>query len=315
MNDRTQARSGGGRRWPALGLVGLVAMVVVAAVVLRDDGGGTPRGAATDGEVSGFNPSLETGLVIGDAARLPEGGVARVNGVRLDAPLAAGLPAPEPGMTLVRLDVELCAGAAGLFVDAAFWVGLGDDGGAHSAHLGVRDLVTLTLAPGSCQRGAVDLAVPEGVDLQGVLLIDTTESTVARWTAGGQGERQSGELPPLRSEVEAEAIPVGSPADLVTGGTATLHAVAIEGTAAVLDGEVCAGDAEILTGPRYWHVQLGDHRIVPARRDGAAEAAATLAPATCTRMSVEFTVPAGAPIAAALYATDGLFEDARWSVE
>lgn len=276
---------------------------------------------ASEGRGLGFNPSLDDGLVIGDVARLADGAVARVNGVRRDVSLPPGAPEPPAGMKLIRLDVELCAGERDLFVDAAFWLGLGNDEKVHSAHLGVRDLFTLTMAPGSCQRGSVDLALPDDIALKEVLLSDTTQATAARWSVDGS----PGELTPLRSAVMAETIGVGAPADLVTGGSVTLHRFTGDaetsgdggagGTTGIrIEVEVCAGEQAVTTSPRFWFVQLDDHRLVRAERDGSTTQSRELDPDTCEQDTAEFSVPVTARPVAVVYASGGMFEAGRWDL-
>ena len=301
------------RVWFASVAVMAVLGVLWAVAVTR--GGGAEVVDTVDtgagGQDLGFNPLLAGGLVIGDIARVPDGSVARVANVRPDVTLAPGLPAPEAGTRLVRLDVELCAGAEELFVDAAFWLGLGDDGNVHSAHMGVRDLQTVALAPGACQRGSVDLAVPDGVEVEEILLADTSHTTVARWAVDGQ----PGELEPLSSGAAPASAVVGSPADLVAGGFVTLHAVTPGRTGVQIDGELCAGEEELVTSPRFWFVQLQDHRLVTAERDGSTMQTGTLDPRACDRGTVDFSVPDGARVVAVVHASGGIFEEARWRVD
>jgi len=291
----------------------------VATILLLSCGGdGNASGGAETGP-SAPAPSAVVVPVIGEIAPLPDGAVARVNGLRAGVTLPPGQPAPEPGMRLVRIDVELCAGEARLFVDSAFWLGLGEDDTVYSAHLGVRDLVTLTMAPGTCQRGTVDLAVAEGVGLRQVLLMDSTHTTVARWSAEGR----PGPLQPLGSEVTPELAVIGSPTELTAGGSVTLHRVAPaaassdrnaigDGVLVRIDGEVCAGQREVHAGPRNWLVQLEDHRIVVPERTGSTMPTGPVDPNTCERGTADFSVPAGAEARAVIYTDGGIFEEARW---
>jgi len=307
----------------ALGAM-LGAATLLTFAVLRptgDEPGATPDPGSGPGRVS--SPEAAQGPGIGAAAPLADGAVARLNGVTADVSLEPGLPGPEAGMRLDRLDVEMCAGGADLFVDAAFWNGLGDDQRVHSAHMGVRSFFTLTMAPGSCQRGSVDLTVVEGVELVAVLLMDTSQTMVARWSAGGE----PGDTVPLASDVRANATALGSQVELVVGGSATLHAVDLDaepsaraadtrgGGLVSVDAELCAGLEPIPTSPRHWFLRLADHRLVGADPNRSTVQAGTLDAEGCSRGTIDFPLPAGSPPAGVLYAYGGQFELASWVID
>lgn len=322
------------RTWlPLLAIVAVVAIVVwiVLVTVLSSDAP-TPDvaqppgdGADDPGEAppaSETNPFVEEGLVVGDTARLLEGGLARINSLEPGVTLDPGLPTPEPGMRLDRIDVELCAGTTELFVDAAFWLALGDDGNVHSAHMGVRDLVTLTMAPGTCQRGTVDLALPDGVDIEEVLLADTDRVTAARWQVGDPPPSAPSPFEPLRSETAAAGHDVGSSATPSTGGTVTLHDVVTDRNAGdpattrvQIEGERCADDQPLPASPRHWFIQLADHRLVAPEQDGATMATVDLDPAACDRGTADFLVPADTTVVAVIYTYAAIYEEVRWTVD
>jgi len=286
-----------GRAW--------VALLLVLATAC---GGDRDAGAGSGGPRPPIVP------VIGEVAPLPGGAVARVNGVRLDVTLAPGLPPPEPGTTLVRLDVELCAGAARLRVDPAFWLGLGRDGAVYSAHSGVQGLLTFTLAPGACQRGEVDLAVDEGVNLEEVLLMGVEGTTVARWSVGGDPVPPE---EPLGSGLTPQTAELGPEVPLAAGGAVTLRgfdAASDDGPSIRLEVEVCAGESELHVSPRSWLLQLADHRLVVPDPDGSTLRTGTIEPGACEQGEMVFVQTSDADAAAVIYTADGAFEEARWSL-
>lgn len=298
------------RTWSRVGTLLWVAVLVVLGVLLvvRIVG---DRNAPPEQGTAGEDASWQLEREVGTVVRVLDGSVARLNGVELDVEIPPDLPGPEAGMRIDRVDVEVCAGLEDLFVDAAFWLPLGDDDAVGSAHMGVRDLETLTLAPGACQRGLVDLALPEEVGLAGVLLVGTTRTTVASWSVDGAHE--AGAVEPLSSGAEPETHPVGTAVEVVTGATATLHGITGDGSVTV-DAELCAGAQPELGHPRHWFLQLTDHRMVAADREGATLPAEELGPDACGRGTVAFTLPDGSEAVAVVYATGGAFETARWAL-
>lgn len=285
-----------------------------------DPAGQDAEAPSADGSGAGWDVDRP----LGETVRMVGGAVARVNSLTLDVELAAGLPQPEPGTRLVRVDAEVCAGDETLFVDSAFWLGLGDDDVVHSAHMGVRDLLTMTLAPGACQRGDVDLALPEDVGLAAVILVDHTRTTVAAWSADGE----PGQAGPLSSGVTPEAAPIGSSSGFADTGSATLHAVTVgaepedgspaprrDTTLVRIDGEVCADRRALVTGPLDWFAQLSDHRLVRAQRSGSTTGAGEVEPGTCDRGTVDFLIPDDGRLVAVIYAHGGVYEEARWLLD
>ena len=111
-------------------VVGVAIAVGVALLIGRTAGQGPDAEAGADNPADGQaeeapaagaeDPAADDAPTVGDSARLPDGAVARINGLEPDVTLDPGLPGPEPGMRLDRVDVELCAGSTELFVDAAF---------------------------------------------------------------------------------------------------------------------------------------------------------------------------------------------------
>jgi len=322
------------RVWVSVLVVaGVVIAVGVALLIGRTGGQGPgpeagaddPGGGKEDPPTAGADPAADATLTVGDTTRLPDGAVARINGLEPDVTLDPGMPGPEPGMRLDRVDVEVCAGSTQLFVDAAFWLPLGDDGRVYSAHMGVRDLVTLAMAPGSCQRGTVDLALPEAVDLEAVLLADTEHTTLARWSVV-DSPRTTVEPPsPLASETTPIRAAIGSPLTPSTGGSVTLHDVVLDATSDAaataepgrtivrIDAERCAAQQQPAS-PRDWFVQLADHRLVAPEREGATMQTRDLDPQECDRGTADFLVPDDTAVAAVVYTYAGMYEEVRWVV-
>jgi hypothetical protein len=97
------------------------------------------------------------------------------------APGTEPLP-PPAGTTLTSLDVEVCAGDEAVAVNPLYWFGVLDDSTILEAHLGGQTLQTLQLAAGQCERGSVEVAVPEGQEVAQVVFTGPTVVEVARWT-------------------------------------------------------------------------------------------------------------------------------------
>jgi hypothetical protein len=311
-----------GRRSAGLVAVVLVAVVGVAALAASISTPPAPSPAPASASAGTTPGATSSGAAIGDVASLAGGAVARLNGLETGVAPLPGSPGPEPGMRLDRVDVEVCAGTDDLFTDAAFWNGLGRDRRVHSAHLGVRTFYTLTLAPGSCQRGGVELAVPEAVELEAILLLDLELTTAARWAAAGQAV----DAAPLTSAVDPTEVGVGSAVELGVGGSATVHAVELDvvpsalseipigGSLVRVDAELCAGGDGLPASPRHWFIGLADQRLIPGDPDGWAAGAGSLAARACDRGVLEFAVPAGARPIGVRYAYGGQFEQARWGL-
>jgi hypothetical protein len=104
------------------------------------------------------------------------------HGLTPDAPPANEFATPPARTTFPRLDVEVCAGDEPIPVNPLYWFGVLDDSTILEAHLGGQTLQTLELAEDQCQRGTVEVAVPEGREVAGVLFTDATVQEVARWT-------------------------------------------------------------------------------------------------------------------------------------
>jgi hypothetical protein len=320
-SDIRAERRGSSRRGGPLAVALLGGLAVVAAFVLMRATSGTPNGtpaALSPGASSAPAPSGELG--IGAVATLTDGAVARLNGVESGVVPDPAAP-PETGLRLDRLDVEVCAGAADLFVDAAFWNGVGADGRVHSAHMGVRRFVTLTMSPGSCQRGSVDLAVPEDTQLAGVLLMDTSQTTAARWAVQGRAPAAV----PLSSPVRPGPAAVGASVDLMIGGSATVQAVGLglspsTGSAApgdfvTVEVEHCAGPEASPVSPGHWFLELEDNRLVTADADLSTLSASTLEAEACARGTIAFRIPERGLPAGVRYAYGGQFEQARWGLD
>ncbi|HEX9824863.1 MAG TPA: hypothetical protein VGB51_10800 [Actinomycetota bacterium] len=284
------------------------ARVALLLVLATACGGERDAGAGSGG------PRPPSVPVVGEVAPLPGGAVARVNGVRFDVTLAPGLPPPEPGTSLVRLDVELCAGAARLRVDPAFWLGLGRDGAVYSAHSGVQGLLTFTLAPGTCQRGDVDIAVDDGVGLEEVLLMGLERTTVARWSVGGDPVPPE---EPLDSGLTPLTVELGSEVRLAAGAAVTLRGfdpASDDGPSFRLEVEVCAGESQLQVGPRSWLLQLADHRLIVPDPDGGTLRTGSVEPGGCQQGEMVFVQTSDADAVAVIYTADGAYEEARWSL-
>lgn len=291
--------------------------------------------AVDERPTAGFDPQLEA-VEVGDTAPLADQAQARVRSVAADVEPTPGSPQPAPGITLYRADVELCTGAQERYVDAAFWLALDDRGVVHSPHMGVRDLVAMTMVPGTCQRGTVDLAVPEEVRLDAILLTATDREAVARWVVDDAGLEGPDEEPGASADAPQPLEPVtepersGSIGEQVTPlneGTAVVHDLddpdapdGSDGAAATrerrvrLDVERCPAHGPVPWGARSWFVQLDDHRLVAADPGSSTLDEGELAPDTCGRGTVEVTVPAASELAAVVLTYGGAFEEARWTL-
>ncbi len=284
----------------------LVVIVVGVVVGLRradDDVGLDP---SDEGGTATEQPSAD-GLALGETAELPDGGAARLNGLEVDAELDPSFPQPEDGFRVDRIDVEACAGSEELFVEPSLWMGLDSDGAVRSAHLGIHGLVSLTIAPGACQRGTVDLAVPEDGELREVLLADEEQKTVARWAVSGEPPER---LAPLPSAVEAAE--VGTTFEMVGGDTATVTAVATAGDGLEVSARVCAGEFEIPAVPRSWLLVTDDHRMLVPDDPGLSQ---PIPPQECVEITPTFSVADDAQPIAVVFAYGGAVEEGRWEIQ
>jgi hypothetical protein len=110
------------------------------------------------------------------------GGHVVAHGLTPDAPPANEFATPPAGTTFTRLDVEVCAGDEPIAVNPLYWFGVLDDNTVLEAHLGGQTLQTLELAADQCERGTVEVAVPDGREVVDVLFTEPTVVEAARWT-------------------------------------------------------------------------------------------------------------------------------------
>lgn len=336
------------RWWFILGVV-FVAIVALSALFGGDDDsnlatspttGSVDDAAGGEGEVGEGIPgdadslaepesepepefSADTPAVIGAIADLGDGALARLNTVAPEAEPTNDIFTPDPGITLTRLDVEICAGDEPLAANPLYWSGQDAENRTYNAFLGSQGYTTIGLDPGACQRGTVDLEVPEGVTVTSVILLTPLMGEHARWEVSGDATPQ----PPLEPFHAPSAHPLAAVADLAAGATATVHAVspeveplnefvtAPEGHSFTrVEVEVCAGDEIRPANPLYWGAQSADHRIATSELGAQGFATRDLAPGTCERGTVDVAVPDGAEMAWVMLLGPMMDVEARWGL-
>ena len=305
-----------------------VAMLVLIGVVAAVAGSGSDDGDSTasgDGR-SSSNSDARSGdddVSVGDVIE-NGGNLARVNVVTPNAPALDEFTSPDPGTTFTRLDVEECAGSDALPTNPLYWSAQLDDNTMVDAVLGAQGFQTITLAPGGCQRGTVDVGVPAGKRVTSVVLTDAGLSEVGRWKVEAGAASPA---TPLRADDPAEAAALGEALDAV-GGTAVAHQVTPAAppldefatpdpgeTFTRLDVEVCAGSASTPVNPLYWYGQLDDNTIVSAELGAQGLQTLELAPDQCQRGTVDVAVPDGHRVVEVLFTDAGSEEAGRWSVD
>ena len=118
--------------------------------------------------------------MIGETVTFDDGGIARVNGVRRDAPARNTLYGPLPdGATSTEIEVEHCIGGDDYqptlnwqppehWLVAEWWTGILDDGTEVEARAGY--YMQLESRPGACSRGYVTIPTPSGSNVVAVTL-------------------------------------------------------------------------------------------------------------------------------------------------
>src|SRR5262249_2360438 len=118
---------------------------------------------------------------IGDVATLNDGAVARVNSVAVGVPPLDEFGTPDDGNALIRLDVEEGAANDKLSSSSLYWAVQMDDNTMSSPVFAAQGFQTITLAPGNCQRGTIDVQAPQGRNVKSVVRTDELLSEEARW--------------------------------------------------------------------------------------------------------------------------------------
>ncbi len=122
-------------------------------------------------------------VAAGTTVDLTAGATATLYSVETDTAPASDFVTIAPGATVMRIDVEVCAGDSSLNVNPLYWVGVGDRHATADALLGAQQYDTLELAAGQCQRGTIDFEIPAGEAPAYALLTNTGFDEVARWSA------------------------------------------------------------------------------------------------------------------------------------
>jgi hypothetical protein len=262
-------------------------------------------------------------LTVGDTAEIGAGSVARLRAVTPGAEPHNEFAGPADGSTITRLDVEMCAGTRPLNTNPLYWAGQDAEHRTYTPLLGAPGFQTLNLDPGGCQRGTVDLEVPDGVVVTQVVLLTAGLTEAARWSTEGT----AGDLDPLTPTVEPYGVPVGTTVAVSGGAQATVHGVTVNAapfdaflappagsSLTRLDVEVCAGGTGRPANPLYWYGVLDDHRVVSAEPGAPGFVTRELAPGTCERGTVDLAVPDGATLVAVLHTSPISDVEGRWLV-
>lgn len=325
------------KRWGCFTVaLAVIALLVVIGVVAAVAGGGSDDDgdpAATEEREGGSSRSSDRDEAVSEDAEATVGEIieggggqrSRVNAVTPNAPALNEFTSPDPGTTFTRLDVEQCAGSEQLATNPLYWSAQLDDRTMAEATLGAQGFETITLAPGGCQRGTVDVSVPQGRSVTAVVLTDATFSETGRWQVGASSGPPTAEA--LQPDEPPESAPVGEQVEAV-GGRAIVHGVA-PGAAPTnefttpdpgssftrLDVEVCAGDQSTPVNPLYWFGVLDDNTIASAELGAQTLQTLELAPNQCQRGTVDVVVPDGRRVVAVLFTDAGVQEAGRWSVD
>lgn len=268
-------------------------------------------------------PTVSARPVTGTAVDLPDGSRARLNSVTPDAEPLNTFFAPDPGFTFTRLDVELCAGPSGLSTNPLYWIGFLEDNSVADVSLGGGDFQTVTLAPGGCNRGLIDLELPEGHTVVAVVLTGGLFSEIARWDTTDSVPTGA----PLDSGLEVQSEALGTSAALTGGATAVVKSVVPNadplndffgpdtGRQFVrIEVELCAGSEALSVNPLYWLAVAEDNRMGSASLGGGTLPALSISPGNCVAGSVEIDLPADTLPAYILFTQAISDEVARWRV-
>ncbi len=198
----TQARRRNGV-WLAAAACVVALVGGLVAVVVSDDGptvpavdpDRTPPPATTSTTTPQSTETLGAGeAMIGESITFDDGGIARVNGVRRDAPDRNTLSGPLPdGATSTEIEVEHCIGGDDYqptlqwqpeqhWFIAEWWTGVLDDGSTVEARAGY--YMHLESRPGACSRGYVTIPTPSGSNVVAVTLslgTGAAHEPIGRW--------------------------------------------------------------------------------------------------------------------------------------
>ena len=122
-------------------------------------------------------------VAIGSTVDLAAGASATLFSIETDTAPASDFVTIDAGSTVMRIDVEVCAGDTPLDVNPLYWVGVGDRHTTTDALLGAQQYDTLELAAGQCQRGTIDFEIPAGETPAYALLTNAGFDEIARWSA------------------------------------------------------------------------------------------------------------------------------------
>ena len=188
--------------WLAVAACSLVVIGGLAVVVGSDD----PTLPAGDPDASTSRVPTSTTAqrstetvgageaMIGEPVTFDDGSIARVNGVRRDAPIRNTLHGPLPdGATSTEIEVEHCIGGDDYepnlqwqppehWFIAQWWTGILDDGTEIEARAGY--YLALESKPGACSRGYVTVPTPSGSNVVAVTLSLGTgvgDEPIGRW--------------------------------------------------------------------------------------------------------------------------------------
>ena len=267
-------------------------------------------------------PPAPANAVIGDTIQIGNGALARVNSVTANAVPLDELSTPEPGSTLTRIAVELCAGSKPLSVNPLHWGAPLDDNTMADVALGGQTLETLTVAPGRCTGGTVDVTVPDGRAVASVVLRNTLLSETGRWSTASANPVTS----PLTPTSPAASAVSGEVASLADGATAVVRSFTSNAAPrnqfstpdpgdqfVEIDVELCAGSVPLSVNPLHWLLSDAGNTTYGAELGGQTLTTIELAPGSCTAGIVVFDVPEDSAPAYAIL-TAGLFgEVGRWS--
>jgi hypothetical protein len=244
----------------------------------------------------------------------------RLNSVTPNSPPTDEFFTPDPGTTLTRLDVEGCAGTEGLYMNSIYWIGFLEDNTSVDPYILSGDLPSLTVAPGACLRGTIDLEVPDGHTVSSVVMRGSLFDEVARWSTASTNAPQS----PLTAGNPITANGLAETVTLSSGATAVVRSVTpgapplddffqpAAGRQLVrVDVELCAGSSPLNVNPIWWFAAAADNRM------GSYTFASTLpsidiAAGECAAGLVEIDMPADAIVSTIVLSDNTFTETARW---